>query len=117
MQAGVVEPAEVFDDGELELVAGVPDAVGDQLGLEAVDEALGQRVVVGVADRADRGEDAVIGEGLGVVDRGVLAAAIGVMDQLDVGAGAAWCSAIRSASSTSVVRMWPASCQPTIRRL
>jgi hypothetical protein len=64
---------DVLDDGELELGAGAPDAVGDQLGLEAVDEALGERVVVGVADRADRGEDAVIGERLGVVDRGVLA--------------------------------------------
>jgi hypothetical protein len=31
-----------------------PDAVGDQLGLEAVDERLGERVVVGVAHRSDR---------------------------------------------------------------
>jgi hypothetical protein len=36
--------------------------VGDQLGLKAVDKALGQRVVVGIADRPDAGEDAVIGE-------------------------------------------------------
>jgi hypothetical protein len=42
----VVEPADVLDDGELELGAGAPDAIGDQLGLEAVDEALGERVVV-----------------------------------------------------------------------
>ena len=44
VQTGVVEPADVLDDGELELRAGAPDAVGDELGLEAVDEALGQRV-------------------------------------------------------------------------
>ncbi|HEX2393300.1 MAG TPA: hypothetical protein VHI77_10330, partial [Solirubrobacterales bacterium] len=58
VQALVVEPADVFDDGELELGSGAPGAVGDQLGLEGVDEALGYRVVIGVADRADGGEDA-----------------------------------------------------------
>jgi hypothetical protein len=57
MQAGVVEPAEVFDDRELELRARLPDTVLDQLDLERVDERLGQRVVVGVADRADRLQD------------------------------------------------------------
>ena len=72
MQALVVEPADVFDDRELELCPGAPDTVADQLGLEAVDEALGRRVVVGVADRSDRREDAVVVEGLGVVDAGVL---------------------------------------------
>jgi hypothetical protein len=46
MQPAGVEPAEVFDDRELELGARAPDAVGDQLGLERVDEALGQGVVV-----------------------------------------------------------------------
>jgi hypothetical protein len=33
------------------------DSVSDQLGLEAVDEALGERVVVGITDRADRRAD------------------------------------------------------------
>jgi hypothetical protein len=51
VQAVVVEPADVLDDGELELRAGAPDAVGDRLGLEAVDERFGERVVVGIADR------------------------------------------------------------------
>ena len=40
VEAVVVEPADVLDDGELELRSGAPDAVGDELGLEAVDEAL-----------------------------------------------------------------------------
>jgi hypothetical protein len=48
VQAGGVVPADVLDDGELELRSGPPDAVGDQLGLEAVDERLGERVVVRV---------------------------------------------------------------------
>ena len=72
MDALVVEPGDVLDDGELELGPGAPDAVADQLGLEAVDEALGGRVVVGVPDGADRGEDAVVVECLAVVERGVL---------------------------------------------
>jgi hypothetical protein len=46
-----VEPAEVFDDGELELGAGLPDAVGDEFGHEGVDEAFRQVVVV--ANRYD----------------------------------------------------------------
>ena len=71
MEALVVEPGDVLDDGELELCAGTPDAVADQLGLEAVDEAFGERVVVAVADRADRGEQAVVVEGLAVVERAV----------------------------------------------
>jgi hypothetical protein len=37
--------------------------------------------------------------------------------ELDGGTRAALVSAMRSASRTSVVRMWLASCQPTIRRL
>jgi hypothetical protein len=44
VQAAVVEPADVGGDRELELGWCSPDAVGDQLGLEAVDEALGERV-------------------------------------------------------------------------
>lgn len=60
MQPFGVEPGDVLDDGELELCSSAPDAVGDQLGLEAVDAALGARVIERVADRADRGEDAVV---------------------------------------------------------
>ena len=50
VQAVVVEPADVLNDGELELAATAPDAVGDQLGLEAVDERFSEGVVVGVSD-------------------------------------------------------------------
>jgi hypothetical protein len=72
VQAIVVKPADVFHDGKLELGSGTPDALGDQLGLEAVDEALGHRVVIGVTDRADGRQDAMIVEDLGVVSAGVL---------------------------------------------
>jgi hypothetical protein len=46
VQAIRVKPGDVLDDRELKLAARAPDAVGDQLGLEAVDEALGQGVRV-----------------------------------------------------------------------
>ena len=36
MHSAGAEPAEVLDDGELELASGAPDAVGDQLGVERV---------------------------------------------------------------------------------
>jgi hypothetical protein len=58
VQSDGVEPADVLDDRELKLRACAPDAVGDQLGFEAVDEALGHRVVVGVADGADARQNA-----------------------------------------------------------
>jgi hypothetical protein len=67
VQAAVVEPADVLDDRELPRRAGPPDAVVDELRLEAVDEALGERVVVGVTGASDRSEDVLVGEGLGVV--------------------------------------------------
>jgi hypothetical protein len=44
VDAGAVKPADVLDDGELELGAGAPDAIADELGLERVDERFGQRV-------------------------------------------------------------------------
>jgi hypothetical protein len=79
VEALVVEPGDVFDDRKLELRAGAPDALADQLSLERVDETLGERIVVRVADRADRGEHAVVVERLTVVERGVLAAGVAVM--------------------------------------
>ena len=72
MQAGVVEPAEVLDDGELKLRSRLPDAITDELGLERVDEAFGQRIVKRVADRADRLQHLVIIQDLPEFGRGVL---------------------------------------------
>jgi hypothetical protein len=51
------------DDGKFELCAGAPDAVADQLGLEA----LGGRVFERVADRTERFEYAVIVGRLAVI--------------------------------------------------
>jgi hypothetical protein len=76
VQSRRVEPGDPLDDRQLELRSGLPDAVTDQLGLEAVDEALGQRVVVGVADRADRCEHGVVVEDLRERVAGVLTAGV-----------------------------------------
>lgn len=68
----VVEPGDSFDDCELELAAGLPDAVFDQLGLKRVHERFGHGVVIGIANGGDRTEHPVIGQDLGVVVAGVL---------------------------------------------
>ena len=57
-KASVVEPVDVLEGGDLDLLDGPPRSAGfDQFGLEQADRGLGQRVVVGVADRADRRVD------------------------------------------------------------
>jgi len=72
VQAAGVEPANVLHSGELELGAGAPDTISDKLGLEAVDERLGEGIIVGISDRADRDQDAVVVERLGVVAAQIL---------------------------------------------
>jgi hypothetical protein len=52
MKASLVVPGDPSRGRELELVAGLPDTVGDQLGLKAVDERFSERVVIRIADRA-----------------------------------------------------------------
>jgi hypothetical protein len=52
VEAVVVEPADVLHDGERELGSAAPDAVGDELGLEAVDEAFGESVVASPPSRS-----------------------------------------------------------------
>jgi hypothetical protein len=56
VEAAVVEPVDVAQGGELQLVEGAPGPVAsDELGLVQPDGRLGQAVVVAVTDAADRG--------------------------------------------------------------
>ena len=76
VQPSVVEPVHVLGDGDLQVVDAFPRSlVADQLGLEQRVERLGQRVVVGVAAGADRGDRAGLGQALGVANGDVLNAA------------------------------------------
>ena len=89
----------------------------DHLGLvEAVDR-LGQGVVVAVADAADRGLDAGLGQALGVADRDVLDAAVAVMDEA-AAAGRAGGRAAPAPGHRARSRHAPSgdTRQPTIRR-
>jgi hypothetical protein len=55
-QASVVEPVDVLEGGDLDLLDGSPRATGfDQFGLEQPDHCFG--TVVGVPDRPDRRVD------------------------------------------------------------
>ena len=73
----------------LDLRHGLPGAQEfDDLGFEQADDALGERAVVRVTDAADGRVDAGVGQAFGVLDRHVLAAAVGMADQA---AGARWC--------------------------
>jgi hypothetical protein len=116
--AGAVVRADVFDDGELELAARAPDAVADKFGLEAVEEGLGEGVVVVVADASGRGENTVVCERLQVVDAGVLGPAAGVMNQLQVGAGPALPERhrerVQDEIGTHVCRQLPADDHPAV---
>jgi hypothetical protein len=66
MQPPVVVPVDPLERGELDLLDRLPrSSPVDQLGLEEADRALGQSVVVGVADGSDRGIGAGVDEPLG----------------------------------------------------
>ena len=71
-----------LDVGQGLVRAVVEDGGADALGLVQADDRLHQGVVVGVADGPDRGGDVFDGEVLGEPDGCVLAAGVGVVDQL-----------------------------------
>ena len=66
----MIEPVDPFQH---RLFDGIQRALGavrvDNLGLEQTDDRLGHGVVVGIADAADRGLDAVRGQSLAVSNR------------------------------------------------
>jgi len=69
VQAVVVEPVEVAERGELDVVEASPWPLRvDELPLVETVEALGHGVVVAVTPRADRGDDVVLGEALRVAN-------------------------------------------------
>src|SRR5262245_40203210 len=77
----VVEDLDEVEDRRPCLLAGRPGEAVDELDLEGGEEALGDGVIPAGARPAEALGDAVAGEEPGVVGGGVLAAAIGVVDQ------------------------------------
>lgn len=73
VQPVVVEPVHPGQGGQFEFVDGAERAVDlDAFGLIQPDHGLGQRVVEGVPDGADRGDRADVGEAFGVANGGLL---------------------------------------------
>ena len=76
-QSSMIEPVDPFEGGELDGFEVAPWAAPpDDLGFVEPVDRLGERVVVTVADAADRGFDAGLGQTFRVFDRDVLHAAI-----------------------------------------
>jgi len=89
-QPAVIEPVHPFEGGVLNRLERAPrPAPIDHLRLEQADHRLGQSIIVAVADAADGGFDARLGEALGVADAHVLRSAVGMADQAAAGEGAA----------------------------
>ena len=66
-QPAIIEPVDPFERGELDGLESSPrSAPPDHFGLVEPVDRLGERIVVRVADAADRGLDAGLGEALGV---------------------------------------------------
>ena len=73
VEAFVVEPVDPVQGLDLDVLDVAPGPFGaDQFGLVEPDLGLGQRVVVGIARRTDRGVDASLDEPVGEGEGGVL---------------------------------------------
>jgi hypothetical protein len=81
-QPPVVEPVDPFESGIFDGLERSPRSPPvDDLGFVKAIDGLGQSVVIAVADTTDGWLNARFGEAFGILDRDVLAAAIGVVDE------------------------------------
>jgi len=82
VDALMVEPIDIGHRGELDIFEAPPWALPvDEFPLVKPVERLDQGIVIGVALRPDRGNNVVISEPLGVGDRQILNAEIGVVGE------------------------------------
>src|SRR5438874_2518964 len=89
-QATVVEPLDPFQGGELDKFQRTPRSPSaDHLGLVKAVDALGQSIVIAVADAAHGGLDARFGQALGVANRHVLHSPVAMVNQAATLDGAA----------------------------
>ena len=80
--ASVVEPVHPFEGCIFHGLEAAPRATSvNDLGLEETVDRLGKRVVITIADAADRGFDPGFGEALGVANGQILAAPVAMVDK------------------------------------
>jgi hypothetical protein len=104
VQAAMVPPVEVFEDGELACFEAAPGPARlDQFGFDLTDGRLGEGVVVGVAAGSDGGDRVDTGQRVGVADRDVF-------DRRGRCDGSARRGVRRGSSSPSPVLRAPAQC-------
>ncbi len=116
VEAFGVEPVDPLQGGQLDLVDVAPRASpADQLGLVETVDRLGERIVVGVRDAADRRSGADLVEAFGVANRRVLGPGVGVAHESFEGVPRDQ-RAISIESRTMSVRMFDATRHPTIVR-
>jgi hypothetical protein len=121
VEAGGVVSVDPAEGGEFDVLDGLPAslaATANELGLVKPVEGLGQGVVVGMADAADRGRRPQFGEALAVANAGELP----WLPASECATSPSRCvprdqRAISKASRTISVRMFVATRQPTIMRL
>src|SRR4051794_28958998 len=78
---GIVEPVDIAANSLVGLLAGVEDGPPDELGFQGLEERLDHGVVIAIPLAGHRDQDGVLVELGLIIDRAILAAAIGVMDQ------------------------------------
>ena len=83
---GIVEAVDVAGNGALGLGASVEDGPPDELGFECLEECLHHGVVVAISLAGHGDQDAVPTQLGLIVDRAILAAAVGMVDQTGCGA-------------------------------
>jgi hypothetical protein len=76
---GIVEPVDVAANGPVGFLAGVEDGPPDGLGFQRLEERLHHRVVIAIPLAGHRDQDAMLLELGLVIDRAILAAAIGMV--------------------------------------
>ena len=79
---GIVEPVDIAANSLVGLLAGVEDSPPDELGFQGLEERLDHGVVVAIPLAGHRDQDGVLVEFGLIVDRAILAAAVGMMDLL-----------------------------------
>src|SRR3954447_5247624 len=78
---GIVEPVDVAANSPVGLLAGVEDGPPEELGFQGLEEGLDHGVVIAIPLAGHRDQDAVLVELGLIIDRAILAATIGMMDQ------------------------------------